>query len=161
MRTFLALLFGIVIGALVVWYFRGNLDNQKMEDARKQIETQARSTADTVQTKLRSWHLGSQDISNELSRTGHVIRERAQQAGRALSDATADARVTAAIKAKLLRDPDLSVWNISVATSDGIVTMSGSVSSPDQVGKAILLALETDGVRQVISTLQVKPAQRS
>jgi hypothetical protein len=30
------------------------------------------------------------------------------------------------------------------------------VASPEHVSKAILLAMETDGVREVVSTLQVK-----
>jgi len=96
------------------------------------------------------------DISNELARTGIVIRQKAREAGQALSDATADTRITAAIKAKLVRDPDLSAWNISVSTADGVVTLSGTGTSTGNIGKAILLAMETDGVRQVISTLRVK-----
>jgi osmotically-inducible protein OsmY len=35
--------------------------------------------------------------------------------------------------------------------------LSGFVSSSEHIGKAILLAMETDGVREVLSTLQVKP----
>jgi osmotically-inducible protein OsmY len=58
--------------------------------------------------------------------------------------------------AKLAADPDLSVFSISVATTAGRVTLSGTVASPELIGKATALALETDGVREVVSTLQVK-----
>lgn len=34
--------------------------------------------------------------------------------------------------------------------------MSGIVATYDEIGKAMLLALETDGVREVISTLQIR-----
>ena len=64
--------------------------------------------------------------------------------------------VTAAIKAKLVASRDLSALNISVSTTAGVVTLSGHVSSPENIGKAVLLAMQTDGVREVISTLQVK-----
>ena len=37
-----------------------------------------------------------------------------------------------------------------------LVTLSGTVPSPDAISKAMLLAMETDGVKEVISTLQVK-----
>jgi len=37
------------------------------------------------------------------------------------------------------------------------VTLSGTVSSPDDIGKAVALALDADGVRDVTSTLEVKP----
>jgi osmotically-inducible protein OsmY len=36
--------------------------------------------------------------------------------------------------------------------------LSGAVSSAEEVSKAMLVTLETEGVREVISTLQVKPA---
>jgi osmotically-inducible protein OsmY len=101
--------------------------------------------------------LRGSDISNELARTGRVIRQQAHEAGQVISDATTDARITAAIKAKLVRDPDLSAWNISVNTTDGVVTLSGTASSAANIGKAVFLAVETEGVHQVISTVQVKP----
>jgi osmotically-inducible protein OsmY len=156
MKYLLALILGVAIGAVAVWFYSEGRDKSRLQTKGEQVESAAKSTRDTIQDKLHSLHLGGIDISNELERTGRVIRQKAQEAGQAISNATADARVTAAIKARLLRDPDVSVWNISVNTTDGIVTLSGTVSSADNVGKAMLLALETDGVRQVISTLQVK-----
>jgi hyperosmotically inducible periplasmic protein len=75
--------------------------------------------------------------------------------GEKIADSAADARVTAAIKAKLAVDPDLSALAISVSTTSGIVTLSGKVGSAELVGKAMLVALETEGVRDVIATMQV------
>jgi osmotically-inducible protein OsmY len=85
------------------------------------------------------------------------VRRKAQQVGQSIADATADARTTAAIKAKLVTDKNLSALNISVNTTDGVVTLSGVVSAPDDIGKAMVLAMEVEGVREVISTVQVKP----
>jgi len=85
-----------------------------------------------------------------------ALRE-ASEAGHAIADATADARITGAIKTKLLASRDLSALNISVNTTTGVVTLSGTVASPEHISKAILLAMETSGVREVVSTLQVKP----
>ena len=76
--------------------------------------------------------------------------------GEAVKDVAVDARITATIKARLLKEPQLSAWDISVSTTDGRVTLAGSVSSHDLIGRAILLAYETDGVREVVSTLQTK-----
>src|SRR4029077_8547180 len=95
-------------------------------------------------------------IKDELSRTGKVIREKTRQAGDAIADATANARITAAIKTKLVADSGLSAFKIDVDTTDGVVTLSGTVSSYEEIAKAINLALETDGVHKVVSTLQVK-----
>jgi osmotically-inducible protein OsmY len=63
------------------------------------------------------------------------------------------------IKAKYAEDSTLSVWKISVGCNQGHVALSGTVSSPDDIGKAVALALDADGVRDVTSTLQVKPNQ--
>jgi osmotically-inducible protein OsmY len=157
MRFLLALIVGILIGAAVVWYYQGNRGaTSSMSKAGGQLESAARNARDTIQDKLRSFHLSGGDISNEIARTGRVIRQKAQEAGTAISNATADSRITGAIKARLLRDPDLSAWDISVNTTDGIVTLSGTTSSAENIGKAVLLAMETDGVRQVISTMQIK-----
>ena len=92
-----------------------------------------------------------------MARTGKIVRREANEAGHAIADATADARTTASIKGKLLASRDLSALNISVNTTAGVVTLSGFVSDPEHISKAILLAMETDGVREVVSTLQVKP----
>jgi osmotically-inducible protein OsmY len=43
-----------------------------------------------------------------------------------------------------------------VNTTRGVVTLSGTVSSEAKIGKAMLLALQTEGVQEVISTLQIK-----
>lgn len=157
MRFLLVLILGIAIGAAAVWYYREHNHQAPNQSTGEQIESAAKSARDTIQDKLRSLNLRGSDISNELARTGRIIRQQAHEAGQVISDATTDARITAAIKAKLVRDPDLSAWNISVNTTNGMVTLSGSASSAENIGKAVFLAMETEGVRQVISTLQVKP----
>jgi len=100
--------------------------------------------------------LRSEDIRKEITEKGTVVRRKAREFGEAAADATADARVTATIKAKLAADADLSAISISVDTTAGRVTLSGSVTSPELIGKAMTLALETDGVREVVSTMQIQ-----
>jgi osmotically-inducible protein OsmY len=148
MRTFLALVLGIAVGAAAVWFYRVHRDDAGMRSAEQKI-------GNAAQDSLRVLHLRSEDIKDELARTGRVVRREARAAGQAIADATADARVTGAIKVKLLASRDLSARDISVNTTAGVVTLSGFVASSDQIGKAILLAMETDGVREVVSTLQV------
>jgi hypothetical protein len=140
----MALILGALLGAVGTWIY---------------ITSQGRSAspASTPQSKGQVLDLHSNDIKDELARTGLVVRRKAQAAGQAVADATADARITAAIKAKLLTSRDLSALSISVNTTASIVTLSGTVPSVDAVSKALQLAMDTDGVSQVISTLQVKP----
>lgn len=156
MKIFWSLLFGVVIGAIVVWIYRDNLEKSKPQSIPGQLKESAQSARDAVADKWREWKLRREDITNELARTGRVIREKAKAAGQAIADATADARITAAIKAKLVADSGSSALEVSVNTTDGVVTLAGAVSSPDQISKAVALALETEGVSRVVSTLQIK-----
>jgi osmotically-inducible protein OsmY len=157
MKTFLVLIVGLTIGGAAVWYYGNYRNDPGVRSAGQKVETAAKSTRDAATNELQVLHLRPEDIKDELGRTGQVIRRVAAEAGHAIADATADARTTAAIKAKLLASRDLSALNISVNTTTGVVTLSGAVASPEHISKAILLAMETSGVREVVSTLQVKP----
>ena len=153
----MALILGLALGAGVVWYFGSGRNNRQVQSAANQVENAARSAGDAIQEKLRVLDLRPQDVKDELGRTGQVVRRKAKEAGQAIADATTDARITAAIKGKLVANRDLSALSISVNTTGGIVTLSGTVPSLEAISKAMLLAMETDGVKEVISTLQVKP----
>ena len=157
MRVFLELVIGIALGAAGLWYFSSNQGKSHFQSASRQVESAAKSASEAVQDKVKELDLSPQKIKDELARSGHVVRQKAEAAGQALSDATSDARITASIKAKLVTSRDLPSLSISVNTSAGVVTLSGLVPSADDIGKAMVLAMETEGVRQVISTLQVKP----
>jgi hyperosmotically inducible periplasmic protein len=157
MRTFLALVLGLALGVAAAWFFITYRHDPRWQAASQKAEGAANSARDTAQDKMRDLHLRPEDIKEELARGGQVIRREATQAGQAIADATADSRTTLAIKAKLATSRDLSALNISVNTTAGVVTLSGTVSSAENIGKAILLAMDTSGVREVISTLQVKP----
>jgi len=157
MRGFIV---GFIVGAAVlvgaVYYLHGPGNKDSLESARDRVAADAREAGTATRNKLDDMGLTSDNIKDELSRTGKVIRRKSESVGHAISDAAADARITAAIKAKLVADPDLSAVAISVSTTDGCVTLSGSASSPDNIRKAMMLAYETEGVNQVVSTLLVK-----
>lgn len=154
MKTILALIVIVALAAGAYFYLNGHVAKHDVQRAEDRAAEGARQIADAMRDKLKS--LNTEDIKEELERTGKVVRKKAEQVGAVIKDATADARVTAAIKAKLVKDPTLSALSISVNTTDGVVTLSGSVDGPEAVTQAMKLALETDGAREVISTLQVK-----
>jgi hyperosmotically inducible periplasmic protein len=159
----IALLLGIILGAAGYWFIlqppvqeAAQRAEQKAADAGKAVSGAADEAKRAVTAKLEVLQLRAQEIRDELQKTGRVVRRKARDVGETVADAAADARITAEIKRKLAADPELSAFTVSVSTTDGRVTLSGSVSSPELVGKAILLAMETEGVREVVSTLQVK-----
>jgi len=161
MKIFFALLVGIAVGASAVWFYSTKQGKSTVRTTGDQIESSSKSARDVVQEKLKMLDLRSDDIKDDLARTGQVVRRKAREIGHAITDNTADARITGTIKGKLLANRDLSAMSISVNTTSGVVTLSGSVSTPEDIGKAVLLAMETDGVREVISSLQVKKVAKA
>lgn len=158
MKTFLLF---IVLAALAagVWLYLGQEQRTKIEDLKRGAAESAERVKEAIKEKIPDMSVRAEDIKEELARTGKVVRQKAREATAALADATADARITAGIKAKLVADLELSALKISVNTTDGVVTLSGTVSSEEKIARAMNLALSFDGVREVISTLQVKPAE--
>lgn len=81
-------------------------------------------------------------------------REAADAAGRAGGVVT-DAALTSAVKSKLLADPDVSGLKIDVDTSNGVVTLTGDVSTQAEADEAVRLTRTTEGVTDVVSKLNV------
>jgi osmotically-inducible protein OsmY len=72
-------------------------------------------------------------------------------AGAAIDDAT----ITAGVKTMLLNDAQVNATKMDVSTVNGVVTISGSVRSKAEEARAIELARQVAGVKDVRSTLQV------
>ncbi|MBI1841903.1 MAG: BON domain-containing protein [Verrucomicrobia bacterium] len=140
------MLLGAVLGAGGFWFFTSGRFQSSSLSGRSLSSSVAKSLSDSFRVE---------DIKEELSRTGAIVREKAKQAGNSLSDAAANARITATIKGKMLAERDLPALQIGVDTTDGVVTLSGKVSSIENVARAVKLAFEVDGVKKVFSTLQV------
>jgi uncharacterized membrane-anchored protein YhcB (DUF1043 family) len=165
---FNGLVLGIILGAVGFWFVQKKAAEhpeaqQRYEDAAAQFRTNAgaaaENTSDALRAKLDTLDLHADQIKDELAKTGEIIRRKAHDVGEATVNAASDARAVTEIKAKYAEDSTLSVWKISVSCNQGHVALSGTVSSPDDIGKAVALALAAGGVRDVTSTLQVKPNQ--
>jgi hypothetical protein len=155
MRRLLSFLFVLGIVVMAIYWLRGGgpTEPPSFGQLQHEVESGASKVKRAANEKL---GLDTDRIRDELARTGRVVRRKAAEVGTKVADATVDARTTAAIKAKLALDSQLSAWDISVDTTAGRVTLAGTVTSPELIQKAMSLALEQDGVDEVISTLQVK-----
>jgi osmotically-inducible protein OsmY len=74
-----------------------------------------------------------------------------------VDDTIDDATITARVKTALLNDPQVGGTKIDVETTRGVVTMSGTVKSEAEATRAVQLAKQATGVKDVKSTLQVNP----
>lgn len=169
MRGFFnGLIIGAILGAVGYWFFEKKANEHPEAQARYEqsagqlkdnAEDAAHNLGDAMRAKLDTLDLSSDRIKQELSNGGEIVRRKADDIGDKAVNAASDARAVTEIKAKYATDSTLSVWSISVSCDQGHVKLSGTVSSPDDIGKAIEIALEADGVRDVSSALTVKPKQ--
>jgi osmotically-inducible protein OsmY len=155
-RMLFCFLLGLGTGAGGYWYLQQDAGKAQLAQAKSHVVTNAQRVAGSIRDTLTDWSVDS--IQEEMARSSMVVREKAKAAGQSIAGAAANARVTAAIKTKLVAEPGLSSFSINVDTTDGLVTLSGKVGAHEQIARAVKLALETDGVHKVVSTLQIAPA---
>ncbi|MFB9244905.1 BON domain-containing protein [Massilia antarctica] len=67
-----------------------------------------------------------------------------------------DSIITGKVKAALVADPELKATQINVDTFKGTVQLSGFVSTPESIPKAVALARKIDGVQSVKNDLLVR-----
>ncbi len=153
---FMGLLSGLLLAAVTGWYWFVGRKTEPVQHAQVKVATEIELMVDKMEAKLDAFELRGSDIKEDLAHTGQVMRRNVRAFGAGVVDATTDTRITATVKAKLIANKELSGWNIAVSTSESRVTLSGTVETHDQIGKAMLVAMETAGVREVMSTLKVK-----
>lgn len=94
------------------------------------------------------------DIESDLSSGTTIVRTRELGAG-APTGSMDDSVIVTMVKNKLQADSELSSLKIDVQAHNGEVTLKGNAQSASQIGRAIALALDTDGVTKVSSDLKV------
>lgn len=93
-----------------------------------------------------------QKIGEAADKVGTKLDEQGDKAGVAIDDAT----ITAKVKAAIFAEPGLKTLQISVATVNGVVTLSGSVDSQPSSDRAKGLAAAVAGVKEVDNRLALK-----
>lgn len=116
------------------------------------------------------WGTATVPERDAVATAGRVGAERAREAGQEISQKTAaaaktaqealsDGALTAKIKAKMALDDSVKALNLNVDTVDGVVTVTGNVRSRAERERALALARETDGVRNVVDRLTITDAR--
>jgi osmotically-inducible protein OsmY len=76
--------------------------------------------------------------------------------GRSAGENIDDTRITAVVKSKLTAEQLRNLTWIDVDTRAGTVYLTGFAPTPEDAQRAVQLASDTNGVRQVVSNLQVR-----
>src|SRR5687768_7689689 len=95
----------------------------------------------------------TQKVSNATNTVVNKTSEVAQNVNKSAGPALNDAGITAKIKAKILAD---SITGTTVDTTNGVVTLTGSVGNDEEKAKAEKHAKETEGVKSVRNELVVR-----
>lgn len=115
------------------------------------------SAATNVATSARvaQWKLSANDIQADLDNHREIVRTKDENVGAAT--ATNDKSVIESmVKGRLEADSDIAALKISVdADKHGEVTLKGKARTAEEVGRAIALALDTDGVVKVTSKIKL------
>ncbi|MBL8347100.1 MAG: BON domain-containing protein [Rubrivivax sp.] len=83
-------------------------------------------------------------------------RAATEQVAAGAKTAITDATITAAVKAELARDSELSALSINVDTTEGRVALRGTAPNAIARDRATRLAAAVEGVRKVENQLTVK-----
>lgn len=155
MKTLFILLLLAAIAGAFGWRYYQRSQNPTLGDRAAAIAEHSKEMAinakDAAMAKFEEWNLTPENIKSELSKTGQIVGSRATVVG----EKTEDARIITLIKSRYLVEKNLSSFSISVGCKEGEVSLT-SVNEPNQIAQAVALALQTNGVRSVVSRLQVK-----
>ena len=118
----------------------GNLDSQAEKDRALQI---ARTTS------------GVKDVVDMIAvRTGGESGD-APDPDRTVGEHIDDAVITASVKNRLLEDPQVKGLKIDVDTREGVVFLTGTVGTREELDRAVEIARATEHVRDVKPNLVV------
>ncbi len=112
------------------------------------------ATTTDITTRMTEWRLGDAEIQADLDRGVAIVRTKDSIVGAPTGNPD-DELIKTMVKGKLQADSETSKATIDVDSKSGEVTLTGSADSASQIGRAIALALDTQGVTKVSSELKV------
>jgi hyperosmotically inducible periplasmic protein len=96
--------------------------------------------------------------STSMHRAGEDTESATRNAYQGAVTAVDDTTITAAVKTNLAAAKDMRSGQIHVTTTGGVVTLEGRVHDANVVARAVAIAKDASGVRNVTNELQVDPS---
>jgi hyperosmotically inducible protein len=87
---------------------------------------------------------------------GQDISQKTAEAAKRAEEALSDGALTAKIKAKMALDDTVKALDLNVDTVNGVVTITGKVRTRAERDRALALARETNGVRNVVDRVTLE-----
>ena len=96
-----------------------------------------------------------EELAAGARRLGKTLDREAVRLNREIEPRLQDAALAARVKARLIADPEVNPFQIDVDAVDGVITLGGMVESDHERREAEELARRTEGVREVVSNIEV------
>ncbi len=87
---------------------------------------------------------------------GQELSQKTAEAAKAAEETLSDGALTAKIKAKMALDDSVKALDLNVDTVNTVVTVTGKVRTQAERDRALALARETNGVRQVVDHIKIE-----
>jgi osmotically-inducible protein OsmY len=97
-----------------------------------------------------------ESAQSSLNRSVDKMAAATDRAASKAAIAVDDASITAMVKTAVLAEPGLKSLQIGVDTVNGVVTLSGTVDTPEMKDRATNVAQGVNGVQAVIDNLAIK-----
>ncbi len=107
-----------------------------------------------ITSRISEWRLSSGELQRDLDQGVTVVRTKDVGVG-APTGSTDDELMKTMVKGKLQADSESSKAMIDVDAKNGEVMLKGSADSAASIGRAIALALDTEGVTKVSSDVKL------
>ena len=114
----------------------------------------AAATLATVGCEQRS----ADGVGRSVSQSAENMQTKTDQVANKVATEADDAAITAKVKAAILAEPGLKSLQINVDTKGATVTLSGNVDSDMLRDRAKQIAMATEGVKDVVDNLSIKPS---
>jgi hyperosmotically inducible periplasmic protein len=151
MRTLIVVILLIVV-AIFIFSYTGSKTSKNATVAMKEASKEATDKTAQKLEELKK-KLQEEKVAEKVKKGANEAVVAVKKGAETVEKLTLDASITAAIKMKLANDEAIEARNIDVETKNGVVTLKGKVSSPAEAERAIQLAKEVEGVKEVKSAL--------
>ncbi|MFV9669954.1 molecular chaperone OsmY [Pantoea sp. ARC607] len=105
--------------------------------------------------------LADESMSQKASQTADSAGSKIDSSMKKVDGFMDDSAITAKAKAALVDDDAIKSTDISVKTHQGVVTLSGFVTSQEQAEKAVAVVQKIEGVKSVSDKLHVRDSKSS
>ena len=137
-KYLIVFILGVAVGSGTYWIFRQGQVVTELRDSKLGQKVEERA-ADRLKA--------------EMEKDGKIVMSKPERATIPTLD---DGLLSDLIKAKIAAEPMLADAKLKFDAKSGEVTLSGTATSYEQVGRAMRLAFECDATKTVVSTIEVK-----